>query len=485
MIYILFICSLFGQEMDIDNFSSNNGTTGSIGTVTINNEVYNQLSLRPEIPIGKLGIGLDIYLYFNDDGMYWDSWDFSSGSAAYRTIIDKIYYLKWGKPEDDLYFRAGALESVTLGQGILVNNYSNVMEYPQVRQIGLNVKANFSNLGFELIHSNFKVSSPGVLAIRSSYNIFGISYVTDLDQNAGLQDIDGDDYPDYYDFYPDDETQWDDEQKYLDIYESIHGSSEGFQDWYENSGLQNTYDHTDKNKDDISALAFDITYPLSSKMILYSQFAQLIGKVSYPNIEEAEKLGWGAVPIGLKTKLGPVSVIAEIRINSERFIFNYWDRAYDVNRITLNESGEPQTKEASLYKYGKLSGFYSYANMELMNLFTMGLGYQSMSGEKWDESLAKYTEDESNQTFLSTITINPSIIPKVGKAEAFYQQSNVSNPFKFTPDSNTIWGYDLGVEVSPSVMLVYQARTTYISDSENLGEFIPQKSVQIETQFTF
>ena len=84
-----------------------------------------------------------------------------------------------------------------------------------------------------------------------------------------------------------------------------------------------------------------------------------------------------------------------------------------------------------------------------------------------------------------TVVINPSIIPKVGKAEAFYQQSNVSNPFKFTPDSNTIWGYDLGVEVSPRVMLVYQARTTYISDSENLGEFIPQKSVQIETQFTF
>ena len=81
--------------------------------------------------------------------------------------------------------------------------------------------------------------------------------------------------------------------------------------------------------------------------------------------------------------------------------------------------------------------------------------------------------------------MNPSLIPKIGRAEAFYQQSNVSNPFKFTPDSNTIWGYDLGVEVSPSVMLVYQARTTYISDSENLGEFIPQKSVQIETQFTF
>ena len=62
--------------------------TGSIGTVTLNRQVYNQLSIRPEIPIGKLGVGLDIYLYFNDEGMYWDSWDFSSGGSAYKTIIE-------------------------------------------------------------------------------------------------------------------------------------------------------------------------------------------------------------------------------------------------------------------------------------------------------------------------------------------------------------------------------------------------------------
>ena len=94
-------------------------------------------------------------------------------------------------------------------------------------------------------------------------------------------------------------------------------------------------------------------------------------------------------------------------------------------------------------------------------------------------------DDESNQTLLSTITINPSLIPRVGKAQAFYQQSNVSNPFKFEANSSTILGYDLGVEVSSGVMLIYQARTTYISDLDNPGEFLPQKSVQIETQFVF
>ena len=108
-----------------------------------------------------------------------------------------------------------------------------------------------------------------------------------------------------------------------------------------------------------------------------------------------------------------------------------------------------------------------------------------MQGEKWDEDLNEYKTGETNQTFLSTITINPSLIPRVGKAEAFYQQSNVPDPFDFTPTASTIWGYNIGIEVSSGVMLMYKARTTYISDLENDGEFIPVESIQIETQFIF
>ena len=108
-----------------------------------------------------------------------------------------------------------------------------------------------------------------------------------------------------------------------------------------------------------------------------------------------------------------------------------------------------------------------------------------MQGEKWDGDAEEYKSGESNQTFLTTIEINTSLIPKVGKAEAFYQQSNVPDPFEFAPSASTIWGYNVGVELSSGVMLVYQARTTYISDLDNQGEFLPVKSLQIETQFVF
>ena len=60
---IIFLNLLFSQDINADPFSSG-ATTGSIGTVTINDEVYNQLSLRPEVPLGKLKVGLDVYFYF-------------------------------------------------------------------------------------------------------------------------------------------------------------------------------------------------------------------------------------------------------------------------------------------------------------------------------------------------------------------------------------------------------------------------------------
>jgi hypothetical protein len=488
IIPLLLVFSLFAQ--DAANAPAKSGTTGSIGTVTINGEVYNQLSLRPEIPIGKLGLGLDVYLYFNDKGMYWESWDFSSGGAAYRTIIDKIYYLRWGQPGENLYFKAGALPSVTLGQGILVNNYSNIMEYPQVRQIGFDFKAKIAGVGIELIHSNFKEVSPGVIGMRSSLGILpklsaGISYVTDMDQNAGLKDSDGDTYPDYYDFYPDDSLHYDglaDAEDDWEVLQPYLKDDANFDDWFEDSKYYNEYDPANATKDPMSGVAVDLTYSLSNKITLYSQFAQLIGEVSLS--DSIESLGWGLVPIGVRTKLGPVDILAEYRMNSRRFVFNYWDRAYDVSRVTLNNSGDVTTKESKLYQYGKLSGFYAQARMDVMNLLNLSIGYQNMNGEIWDTTATVYTEGESNQTFLTLIGINPSLIPKVGKAEAFYQQSNVPNPFEFEPNASTIWGYDVGVEVSSGVMLVYQARTIYIYDIDT-DKYEGVESIQIETQFIF
>ena len=359
IIPLILVFSLFAQDKDDSAVFGKSGTTGSIGTVTINGKVYNQLSLRPEIPIGKLGVGLDVYLYFNDDGMYWESWDFSGAGPAYRTIIDKIYYLRWGQPGDNLYFMAGALPSVTLGQGILVYNYANIMEYPQVRQIGLNLQAKVAGVGIELIHSNFKAATPGVLGIRASYSVIpklsmGASFVTDLNQLAGLPDSDGDAYPDYNDFHPDDVNKWDDQDEAENEWEGFNEfltDQEGydalpdskFNDWFETSQFYNSYNPEDTESDPISGVALDAAYALSEKITLYSQIGFLLGEINTSIVDRSIytddiKLGWGLVPIGARAKLGPVNLLAEYRIGSRRFIFHYWDQAYDLNRVIVVNS---------------------------------------------------------------------------------------------------------------------------------------------------
>ena len=90
-IIILLISMLSSQDINPDTISKSRRTTGSVGTTTIDGTIYNQVSLRPEIPFGNLGVGLDLYIYYNDDGIYSKSWDFSGFGPAYRTIIDKIY----------------------------------------------------------------------------------------------------------------------------------------------------------------------------------------------------------------------------------------------------------------------------------------------------------------------------------------------------------------------------------------------------------
>ncbi len=65
---------------------------GAFGAVTIDGKIWNQIAIRPVIPIGKWGIALDLVFYVDEDGnLHKDEWDFSDGEATKNTIIDKIW----------------------------------------------------------------------------------------------------------------------------------------------------------------------------------------------------------------------------------------------------------------------------------------------------------------------------------------------------------------------------------------------------------
>ena len=484
---ILIVFSFTFTQFNPDNV----GISASFGSVTIDNEVYNQIALRPEIPIGNFGLGLDLYFYINGDGeFYKENWDFSSTKAGYRTIMDKIYYARWGKPTDPIYVRAGSLLHSTLGNGILVNAYSNAMEYPQIKRIGLDVKAQAAGLGFEYIQSDFK-RTPGIMALRVSGAVMpgmsaGFSIVTDQNQNAGLGDRDEDGYPDVFDHYPDEEGMFDEAQESKDswypIWESsVDTASVGFDDWFLSLPLNhNTFNTSTYSIDAVSGYSFDLVYALSKNISLYAQFAQLLGETADHGDNYKNNLGQGYVPIGMQAKLGPLNVKAEYRSNSRNFLFNYWDRSYDVTRVIYSD-GQIITRESQLYRYGRMSGLYTEMHSSLFNVITLGAGYQDLVGEQWDDEEMKYIED-SNRSLKAMMELNTSIVPKLKKAQLFYMQNNVKNPFDFDATPSTVYGFDLSLQMNSSMMLVYKSRTTFV-DTGNGVE--PVNSAQFETQILF
>ena len=126
-ILLLFLITSFSHAQE------GRSMQGAFGTVTIDGKMWNQIVLRPVVPVWKFAVALDLVIYFDQDGnIHKDEWDSSNPEAIKNTIIDKIYYIRYGLKQDPLYFKVGSLDRVDMGYGILVNSYSNAIQYPQV-----------------------------------------------------------------------------------------------------------------------------------------------------------------------------------------------------------------------------------------------------------------------------------------------------------------------------------------------------------------
>lgn len=496
---------MFAQESD-----STMSMSGGFGSITLDGEIYNQISFSPEIPIGKLRIGFDFYLNIDSEGnIYAGDWQFNDFQSGTRTFIDKVRYIRWGRPGDPFYVRFGNLHNVNLGMGILVLGYTNALQYPSVRKLGLDFKGDFGTLGLEMITSDFKYK-PGLTGLRMAYKILpgldmGLSLAHDIDQYAGLSDRDGDKYPDLFDHFPDDSDKQDEAQEQIDEWQEFYweyvagnGEFNSFNDWFRQLPLNhNTYNPVSTEINSVSGFAFDLSYRLPFGGLLYAQAAKLSAQHSDSTTFEG---GYGFVPLGLKFNFGPATMQAEYRTNSEYFLFNYWDRSYEINRIIV--IGENlKTKEDKLFNYGKMKGLFVQLQIRLGNILLLSSNYTDMQGEVRENVDNSFTPSESNKSFSSTLSLKPDLIPKLNKAELFYQQTNIPNPFAFEFSETTVYGYYLELQISRGMTFVFKSTTSFIlpEDSEdgesvlsrdiefsdNEGISTKRSTIQLQTRFSF
>ncbi len=505
-----------------------------LGSVTIDGKIYNQIALRPELKLGKLAVSLDVALYMDEQGnIRKDEWDEVSD------YFDKIYYLRWGQQGDPFFAKVGALDNVTMGYGILLNGYSNTTEYPQVRKIGIHTGMQMDKLGWEAFIANAKeITGPGLLGGRLTYRpinaipiTFGGTVVTDVNQYKGLRDTDGDYVPDVFDAFPN--------KKFTtpNYFPGFNGSSivngknysyasggaieinggkfsrdtdrdgipdeidfdidgDGITDNYpDNSSWNNdtsvtfapepfsTKDHSKS----LTAVAVDVGYPLLNmnifKLSLYGQAASFLPFEIY-QFPDSTKFtpGWGIAAPGLKMNIIKIiNLSLEYRYAGENFLYGFWDRSYDFERVMIRSTGNslvPWTKDQMRLRNEAMQGIFGALDVNILNYIILGSYYQHM-----------FVKSNEVKSFMAMAMIPKGKIPKLADATAFYQRNNDKNPFDFkNPSENTILGYRIGFELSGGATIYYKYQRTY-RDYNGDGKINPKTEsislTTIETGFNF
>ena len=478
----------------------------AVGSATINDTIYNQVALRPELSFGKLGIGLDLVMYIDNEGnVRKDEWDEPSD------FIDKLLYIRWGQKSDPFWLVWGSLDNVTLGYGGLLGGYSNMMEFPSVRKVGINTGFGFGNFGTEIFLSNMKDFSRGgtLMGLRGTYKIseslpitIGMNFVQDMNQFSGLKDKDGDNYPDMFDDFPDDKTLWNDTDG--DGIPDINGGSKTPDGgWDIDADGNNILDSqqtdlklksepfkSNNNEAVAQGFAFDIGYPVvrskAFNLEIYSEFntlsfSQSIGDTTY--FKRDKMNGSGITVPGMRASVfGFLNLSFEYRIKKGYFVPQFFDGSYDLSRVTVQTTDSGilvRTKDQVIFSDPQSNkdtkGMYGSASANLFNFLTFNASYANMKADT--------TEFNS---FNAILNLNAENIPKLSVAQAYYQRNNDKNPFDFSnPSINTVFGYKIGYEVSKGVSVIWDFRQ-YYRDSGIPGDKLePVKQTTIETAFDF
>jgi hypothetical protein len=437
---------------------------GAAGATVINGVSYQYFSFRPDISIGKFGIGLDLSLYFDADGNIREE-DWNEASDA----VEKIYYVRWGQPGDPFFIRAGALSPVTLGYGLMMRRYTNAIEWPSVRRIGMQTEIHTGDLGIEALIGNFReLDTPGLVAGRVTLDVqlmiplrVGANFIYDGNQYLGAPDEDGDAVPDRVDLFPGkDDYGHRDEILQLGLTSS---QLQALIDMGDLPDINNMPGRISDSTNSVTEIGIDVGVPIikgeSMSLWVYAQGAQIVD------------YGRGYTVPGVVFTWGPFHAGVEYRIFEAKFMADYFDMAYETERVfwndTLGGTGAYQTRSSTLENLPSANGIWADAGATIINMIEIYGSYQQMS----------YGGGHPGKSLYASASLKKGLIPKVSVAEAYFQQPNADKVFS-TDSDGTVLGYKIGYEIGQGVSMIYDNKTIYHNGK-------PTRIMTVETALSF
>jgi len=407
--------------------------SGLLGTVTVGQTQWQRLDLQPHIRLGALEAVLDIELFLDETGNIRDlGWDFSTRRKGLESLFRKIHHIQYGTPADQdrrMYFRLGALESVTLGSGLLMRNYRNTQDAPGIKRTGLDlqmqhlfnqrvtVRAIISDL-LDLDGGGPIVGGRVVFHPTEQWDL-GVTLVVDTDQLNALPD-----------------------------------------------SIRNAHP-----RDAYGSVSFDIIYPIISKNNLQVQFYGAIARALN------SQGGTGISGPGIKVAVGGLHLQGEYRWVTGRFQPGHFDALYDLNRAVVDSATATiRTREDAL-RDQSMHGFFADASLNIGRYFQAGATYQFLAGTRADAQILEGRAQLSPEAL--------SHVPKMSLAEAYYEKRfdsfDLGNFFDGT--TNTRFGYRLGISPLPQLTLVSDVEFTYLPNGQ--GGYIRQRALNIQSKVNF
>ncbi len=445
------------------------GMTGFVGTLMIDGVTYSQLRLMPEVSIWKIGIGLDLNILIDGEGnIREDDWD------EIEDYVSKVYYIRYGHKGDTFYARIGSFPRVKFANGLIMNDYTNMLLYPDYKQVGLefDVTTPFYGLGVETFTSNIYRNE--ILAGRIHANPLsfldvpilknlevGVTAAIDRDQYGGVDDDDGDGYPDKFDGFPDDKTRWADTDSdgiadfkivggdtvWIDI--DADGDNE-----LDFTYVDTTYGYTGPDSNIIYKKYFSIdkkddvlVYGADYRLPLITSTAFSLGH--YAEIAKIQDHSYGFIFPGFYSSFLIFDMNLEIRYYNANFEPNYFDYLYDQQRAVA--SGDIIiTKEESVKDNKKATGWYGAITSHILNIVDLTIAYEHMQGADYKKGKSIY----------GTLVFQKTFVPKLTVAEAHYSQRRVKE-FTHWKTPNSLITAKLGYSIAGNAILVANYKERY------------------------
>lgn len=420
---------------------------GLLGNILVDNKWYSQLRLRPEVAIWKVGIGMDIDLLFDGEGKLrrkgWETW---------QDVAKKIFFLRFSDRRDSLYFKIGCIPDYTLGHGLIFDDYSNMLRYPEEKPIGGYLGANTNAYGFGFEVYTHDISKNEVVAGRASIKpllgtrlpllknlTLGVNLGADRDPYGKYPDTDGDGYPDVYDKFPLDPDSWldtDDDGVPDQIDIDLNGNSvldhpslnPYVSEVFPNIGqLYPDYPFDTAVFPDSAAC-----YPDPRPMWVYSVDYEMpivdnenFRLSNYGEYAVMKDYGSGLILPGLAARFLIFDVKLEFRSFTDRFLPAYFNHLYDEQRCQVIYTGiegqegrryySLRTKDEDLAGLESSLGWFGYLKGNIANFAQLKVAYQ----DKFNAEVAK------GKSLWAKLSFMPEKFPKLREASLYYAQTDV------------------------------------------------------------